>query len=59
MDTGEAIETVKAFEACRASESVAWTVKLNNPAAVGVPDRVREELSVRPVGSEPAVTPQE
>ena len=36
--------------------SVAVTVKLNVPAAVGVPDRTPAEVSVSPVGMAPTVT---
>jgi len=37
-------------------ESVAVTVKLNEPAAVAVPESVPSEARLRPAGREPAVT---
>ena len=40
--------------AVRPAESVTCTVKLNGPAAVGVPVRLPAALSVRPVVAAPA-----
>ena len=41
----------------RPAASAAWSVKLNVPAAVGVPVRLpAAELSVSPVGNEPVET---
>jgi hypothetical protein len=37
-------------------ESVTWTVKLDDPAAVGVPESTPAVLSVRPAGNVPTVT---
>ena len=39
-------------------ESVAWIVKLNEPAAVGVPLTTPALLNVRPAGNAPTVTPR-
>jgi hypothetical protein len=39
-------------------ESVAFAVKLKEPEAVGVPEMVPAEESVRPAGNEPELIPQ-
>ena len=48
-------ETVMLCDALAPNESVAVTVKVKLPAAVGVPDSTPVLLSVRPVGSVPLV----
>ena len=58
METGAVIDTLKACAARWPAESVTWTVKLNEPEAVGVPEMAPEELSARPAGGDPAVTLQ-
>ena len=44
---------VKLLDAVCAAASFTWTVKGKEPSTDGVPEIVPEELSVRPVGSEP------
>ncbi len=58
MESGEAIDTLRPCDACCAAESVTRTVKLYDPAAVGVPEIVPEVLSVRPVGRLPTAKVQ-
>jgi hypothetical protein len=41
------------------AESVTWTVKLEVPDVVGVPESTPEVLKLRPAGREPTVTDQE
>ena len=46
---------VYAWATKQPEESVAVTVKLNDPGTVGVPVRAPPELRLNPVGSDPAV----
>ena len=50
-----AIESCLVTVACGESESLAWTVNVEVPVAVGVPDIRPAEESERPGGREPAV----
>jgi hypothetical protein len=50
------VQLVDVVPAAVPLESTTWAVKVNDPAAVGVPVMAPvETFSVRPVGSEPAV----
>jgi hypothetical protein len=59
VSVGGLIVTEKDFVAVRAKLSATRTVKLDKPAAVGVPLMVPPDESVNPAGSDPDTTDQE